>query len=340
MTSPFRHFIRSLGWILIVILGFEVLLRLTVLDHRVGYIYDPQWGSRRTGGSSIRWGLEGYGVTRFSSLGEIETPFSGGAEVVVLGDSHTEGLQVGSEANFVSVAETLLRARGIPADLRNLADSGLDLPDYVYQIPLLLKSGAPRGFVIQLTTGDVLPPDRDATNRFSFIDENRFEIAHTPPVDLGTPKRRAIQSLSLLDYGLYRFKEITTRAAAGTAGAAGSGAFEEQAFRRNARRQLLALSSVLSDVPTILILLPFHPRIEGRTIRLTARDFEILVEEASRIPKWKILDPSATFNRMASQGRFPRGFPSTSPPGTGHLNVAGHRELGTLLAEQLVEILK
>src|SRR5258706_15706165 len=106
------------------------------------------------------------------------------------------------------------------------------LPECVYRIPLLRKSGKPRALGVQLTSRDFTPVERDAPNRFAFIDENRFEIAHAPPLDLGTPKRTAMQSLSLLEYGVYRFKEIASRSAAGAAESTGPKALDEEGFRK------------------------------------------------------------------------------------------------------------
>jgi len=69
--------------------------------------------------------------------------------VVVIGDSHTEALQVDDAAKFVSVAETELRRRWQLIDLDNLGFSGR-IADYIRLGPAVMSRYRPVAVVIQL----------------------------------------------------------------------------------------------------------------------------------------------------------------------------------------------
>jgi hypothetical protein len=339
MALATRPWISRVRWVLLALLCMELILRWSVRYSDSTYSYDAEWGSRKMPGSIVRWGTEGYGLTRYSAPGEIETPYSGGTTVVILGDSHTESFQVGSENNFVSIAERQLREQGIFADLRNMGESGLDLVDYVYRIPLIRKVFNPKVLVIQLATGDFEQESARSENLFVETGADHPVVRHNPPRNLNTTAWRIKESVSLLDYGSQRFKELFLRR--GNAEAAIPPSPEEDGkWRERLTRQLLALKAVIGDLPTVILPLPYEPLLSKKRIERTSPRYQILLEELRRIETWNVIDPSGDFNKLIDQGQFPRGFMNSSSPGSGHLNAAGHARVGLLLSHRLTGLLQ
>ena len=88
----------------------------------------------------------------------------------------------------------------------------------------------------------------------------------------------------------------------------------------------------------ILLILPFVPRIASGNIVTVDPEYERLlstIRPAIRDkPGWQLVDPLPDFQRLLGHGVLPRGFQNTRP-GSGHLNVVGHRAVAELLAEAI-----
>lgn len=140
----------------------EGLVRFCVLGPGTLFAADPDIGKVPMRGTHVLWGTEGYGRTAYSGNGEIATPFTGGPSVVVIGDSHTEALQVDDAAKFISVAETELRRRGQLLDLHNVGFSGGTIAAYVGLGPAVMSRYRPVAVVMQLSSEDFGAETSDA----------------------------------------------------------------------------------------------------------------------------------------------------------------------------------
>jgi len=103
-------------------------------------------------------------------------------------------------------------------------------------------------------------------------------------------------------------------------------------------QQLELLGRAYPDLPVILLLLPFVPRVDTGTVVTDDPEYQRLLatirSTIRRFPGWEVVDPLSAFRSLAERRTLPRGF-ANSRPGTGHLNAVGHRVVGNLLADAL-----
>src|SRR5215475_11125079 len=96
-----------------------------------------------------------------------------------------------------------------------------------------------------------------------------------------------------------------------------------QARRRPRDSELGLLRQTYPDVPVILLLLPFVPRVQTGTVITDDPDYQrLLATIRSTIRGYsgcQVLDPLSAFQSLAERRMLPRGF-ANSRPGTGHLN--------------------
>jgi len=324
----------------------EGLVRFCVLGPGTLFAADPDIGKVPMRGTHVLWGTEGYGRTAYSGNGEIATPFTGRPSVVVIGDSHTEALQVDDAAKFVSVAETELRRRGQVFDLHNLGFSGGTIADYVRLGPAVMSRYRPVAVVIQLSPEDFGAEtfEADHLNRFEKESDGALRLVHRD-LGVGSPSlgARVKHAFALVNYSELRFLRIAERRAhAASAPGAESDAAPAQALQWDTvPRELGLLRQAYPDVPVILLLLPFVPRVQTGTVITDDPDYQrLLATIRSTIhgySGWQVLDPLSAFQSLAERRMLPRGF-ANSRPGTGHLNTIGHRVVGHLLADALSAI--
>ena len=135
----------------------------------------------------ILWGKEGYALTQYEKWGEIRTPHHDGKkdnDVIILGDSQTEGLQVGDDYKFTSVAETVLRQDGYDVDLHNMGRSGLAMADYVSWIPPYQALYRSKVIVVQLTENDFIESfHMGQFNYFVTADNEKIDISEVSNVE-------------------------------------------------------------------------------------------------------------------------------------------------------------
>lgn len=336
-------------WILLVLLVMEIALRII--------IYNPPFNSVRTNwfgwavpqGSYTLWGKEGYAITRFSGKipGEIQTPFEGGEDILVLGDSFTEALQVPNDQKYASVAESILYRDGYNFDLHNLGDSGLAMADYVSRIPKYKTLYNPKAIIVQLKTNDFIEAfNKEQHNYFVAKNSQIVDIIHTEKIK---GKFSVADTLSpnfiftLWEHGQGRFgalkkEQKTTPPALQTSDATLT---EIQQFDANLAKQEMNLLLEASDeVPLILIVLPSAPRISGGHMEINDPEHESLMSFLSNYPQVILVDPLAEFQNLALSGYLPMGFFNSTNPGSGHLNRYGHEILGKLVAQTIEASLK
>ena len=144
----FKYGFQFAGWALLLLLGTEVFTRLAIVS-------TPPLSSKVNGGGVEIYGIEGYGIIYYLPNLEIATPYSGGENIVTLGDSYTQARHSLFWKNFSSVAETELRSSGHPMDVRNFGYMASALPYYIGIGESLLETYQPRVVVIQIAMHDL-----------------------------------------------------------------------------------------------------------------------------------------------------------------------------------------
>jgi hypothetical protein len=113
----------------VALLGLEIAIRATGLDHPLCWEPDPHVGWWHIPGSRMHWTSEGDGWVEINSLGmrDVErkvekTP--GVLRIAVFGDSMTEGVQVNLDQTYTQQLERRLKDRGIAAEVLNFGLNG------------------------------------------------------------------------------------------------------------------------------------------------------------------------------------------------------------------------
>ena len=303
----------------------------------------------------ILWGKEGYAITQYEKWGEIRTPYHDGKkdnDVIVLGDSQTECLQVGDNFKFVSVAETTLRSGGFDLDLHNLGRSGLAMADYISWIPAYQPLYHPKVIVLQLTANDFTEAfHKDMFNNFVLRDDNKIEMVHTYDFSSGF-KQKAREGYYLpsqieaLGYQRWQFMQGSIGSASadkadlGVAGDIPDKTVDLEIFNPElADQQMKMLIDASGGVPLVVVLLPTAPYISGNEIQMVDPAHEQLKDFMKRYPGITLVDPLPEFQQLASAGYLPRGF-FNGAPGSGHLNINGNAIVGRLLAKTIEQVLE
>jgi hypothetical protein len=339
--------VSSIGLTLAI---FEGILRLVVYSVAVRYSYDPSWGNQVTRGSAIHWALEGSGTTRYLVDGEVATPFLDGTSVVVVGDSHSEARQVDDDQNFISVAERQLRQSGRPVDLHNLGQNGFTVPDYIFLAPLLEQRYHPSVTVIEIWVKnfDVANTfDSSQSNHFVSTPDGSLALRHTPPKNLNTRAGNLRRSLTLVDYGLKRVDDLRSSIVERVRqlvrlrapGESPAKAPYLAAGAAITALEVKALQDAYAGQKVVIVLLPTGPHLDdGRLVTEPPPDEAELLALLQAVPGWRVVYPADEFTHLVETGALPRGFANTVP-GSGHLNVAGHRIVGTQLANALKDLI-
>lgn len=312
-----RYLAKAAAGVLLVLAGFEITVRLFALSTDRRFVVDPVLGRVVAAGSVVRWGSEGWGTTHFTANGEIATPHSGGPNVVVLGDSHTEAFQVDDDRKFVSLAERQLWQRGRRLDLRNFGRSGGSMADFVWLTRRLRERLRPAAFVIQLEEYDFdhRAFDSSRPNFFAWRPGGRIELDHAAVLAGSKPP-----GIAMLGYAEHRLQQIFSKPAGAPVhgGAGGSVTLQAELLREAA-----------GSVPVILLLLPYSPYASNSETFATLR----------HVLPWPYVDPSTEFLASRERGRDPRTFFNEVPAGA-HLNRDGHAIVAALLAAEIERVLR
>ena len=345
--KPARSLRSTSAWLIGLValgVGTELAFRSTMSFQSQGVVRDSLRGYLPASGAWVRWTLEGKGLTHYSGAGEISTPFEDGENVPILGDSFTEALQVDNDLKFASVAERLLRERGICLNIRNLGYMGLGIPDYVLAAEKIRATFRPRVVVVQLSASDFGPEafsaDRPVHFRRSLSGELEIELS---------PRQHLQEQGGVGDGALAGIQDAARRLVVVSAGRRRLNAWKRGMLGReqvHVRGQAFDLETALDELEMLLkawdgtilvaVWIPVVPCIEGRTVQVVQQKEHLAVLSLMRIQaRMKVVDPTPAFVELYTKHKkLPRGFANSSP-GTGHLNQAGHRIVGELLAEAL-----
>jgi len=365
----FSRYLAQLSlWCFLSLLVIEVTLRAV--------IYNPplrrdsaNWAGDIPGVHSVMlWGKEGYGITQYEKWGEIRTPYydkEKNNDVIVLGDSQTECLQVNDSVKFTSVAETIVRQDGYDLDLHNLGRSGLAMADYVSWIPPFISLYRPKVIVVQLTENDFIESFQlGQFNNFVFRDNGEIDLIQTYDISSGFKqkvRRKYYFDSQIKELGYQRWylmggatgnllaeifnpmakaKPLVENAAPESIGSTPAENVSTEIFTTQlAEPQMKMLLDVSEGIPLVVVLLPTAPFISGDKIQMVDPTHERLKEFIEHYPEITIVDPLPEFQQLASSGRLPRGF-FNSTPGRGHLNKYGNEIVGRLLAKAVEQVLE
>ena len=348
-------------WCLIVLIGMELILRVTVYSRPLLY-RGSNLGSVPVDGSLYLWGREGYAITQYDEpAGEIHTPFYGGDSIIILGDSITEGLQVPDNQKYASVTETVLRQDGYKVDVHNLGRSGEAMADYVSWMGVYLSLYHPKAIVVELQQNDFVESFQPVRTNY-FLAENSIiiDIVHRNEItddyrasnflDLGSPffmfsefgeqrlaqMKSQVLPLAFPVFGAQSQAQLTPQAASSSASS-----IPDEFDTVLARQEMDLLIQTCRGVPLIVVTFPVEaPTIDGNQITMSDPEQESLKRFLSNYPQVTLVDPLPAFQSLVLSGYLPRGFINSTIPGWGHLNRRGNEALGNLLAKTIEEVLK
>lgn len=320
-------------WLALALILIEVILHLTLYSSPLQFTPGGYMGQNPVAGSVLVSGKEGYGITHYGVGGEIAGPSdsSPGIDVIVLGDSLTEAMQVMDSEKYTEVAERILKQSGLPVHVHNFGTSGACPSDYTYfveNVGKIVPRLEPKIIVIQLSTNDENddPFVETRNNYFSADADGSFSVNHNDEIGNAeeTKVRQIARASSIVK--LIRNRYLPGRAPRTTM---------DVSFDR----QLEALRKATAGYPVIMLPLPDEPIIQNDSLTFEDKDYEQLRDRLKAVPEWQVIDPLPEFINITLQGHLPRGFTNTLP-GTGHMNVWGHEIVGKLLAQKILEMEK
>lgn len=340
-----KYLEQFLGWTLLLLLATEIFTRLTVVS-------SPPFDSKVNGGGIEIYGLEGYGIIYYLPNMEIATPYSGGENVVTLGDSYTQARHSLFWRNFSSIAETELRSSGYEADIRNFGYMASALPYYLGISESLLETYHPKIVVIQIATHDLSSErvfDPKAPFYFDITDSGELVLKSRPRESEGYLKlasripnapvftfntRFAVETYLNIQHGQKTQQpddDADPESVVVTGEAAG-----ENAKEKFIAQELTLIESAYGEIPIVFV---FRPAFSKKRLEFyydaETRDF---ISKVKQYPSWSVLCVDAAFNQSFQNGRSPLGFGNTDPF-SGHWNATGHRIVGQELADILKELL-
>jgi lysophospholipase L1-like esterase len=326
-----RYVAKSTTWIVVAFGLCELILQATI-SRLPEMNYEEGWGAVPVSGTMRFWGEEGYGITHYLAHGEIATPFDDGiTSIVVLGDSHTEAFHVSDDNKFISVAEIIIRSNGKVINLHNFGKSGNSIADYIYIAPLVKQYYSPEVVIIQINTND----GKDA---FNAEKRNYFIVNASSDLELHHNEKRYNEFYNkfrsvIFSIGKKRYSLLKNK----TDISAHLHPVKIKDSNTRMDDQLRLLKEAYLGTRVILLLLPYTPNIDKDKLNFNDGEYITLLENVEESGDFFIINPRSDFEQLVESGYLPRGF-KNSLPGEGHLNIYGHRIIGELLAEKILEI--
>lgn len=348
-----KYALRFTGWTALLLLITELFIRFAIVS-------TPPFSSKVNGGGVEIYGIEGYGLVYYLPNMEIATPYSGGDNIVTMGDSFTQARQILFWNNYSSVAEKELRSSGYSLDVRNFGYMASALPYYIGIGDGLIKTYHPRLVVIQLALNDFTGPRVfDRTVPFYFVKksgqliftdqskkDNRWgklpeRITSNPGFSFYF--RSSIETLLDIRKGQNTVAPDEAPRSAGATNSASTPAAANKSDDINKismestySQELSFLEAAYGDIPIIFILRPdFSDKQQAFSY---GKNLDLLVSLIEQRPSWSVIYLDSAFNKSFKKGISPIGFGNTDPF-SGHWNNRGHEIVGTLLAERIAEIL-
>jgi hypothetical protein len=237
------------------------------------------------------------------------------------------------------VLATGLRAAGLPLPVLNAGASGLSLPDYLERAASDRERFRVAWTVVQL---------RDDDLEHAAWDESRTHLARAADGSLllepvaprlsriGALLRPLTSRSALLAYGRMRALEFARAARAEPPLFSATSARGATAPRRDypIEDELALLNAAWLGRVTVLYLAAFDPKRPNEP----ASDTERRIFAACATHGWSCVNLRESFAEFAARWEAPYGF-ANSGWNRGHMNAAGHRAAGALLARELSKAL-
>lgn len=336
-----------LVWNLIT-MAFIKWMPAGVVDPELGLVY-------RVNAPLVR-GEEGWSAFVTDSRGFNNDDMDVPVDVLVIGDSMTEALQVPRHANFVSQTAHLLSGTQPQIRIYNAGHSGLGLADYLVQASGLTRTFQPKVIVVVFTWKDFGSDATETSQRnFLALDSDSWLLRGQPVV---ARKTKGLKARTLEDLNkIFPLVKLTTERV-------GDSTFAQAWGERN---PFLPASIPLSPPPkdypraglaswgvarlkdcfgesTVVLFIREAPRLGTPHAyqRETPEDQQVASELATACQEQGLvfIDTNESFQVLSlTEHRFPRGL-SNSSPDDGHLNEAGHKAVASVLAPALLEVLK
>ena len=302
----------------------------------------PGLGSILAPGVEIRWAIEGDGASQWNAAGVrgAAMPDPQAPSVLVRGDSFTEALMLDDGDTFPVVLAAGLRAAGLPLPVLNAGASGQSLPDYLERAASDRERFRVAWTVVQVRDDDLERAawDESRTHFARAADGSlRLEpVAPPPPARIGALLRPLTNRSALFGYGRMRALEFARAARAEPPLFSATTARAAPAPRRDypIEDEVSLLNAAWQGRVTVLYLAVFDPE----RPREPASDTERRLFAACAAQGGSCVNLRESFPEFAARWEAPYGF-ANSNWNTGHMNAAGHRAAGALLARELVKTL-
>lgn len=341
------------GASLTAVLLWNAILALLVLQHPT-MIHDDVWGVHYPAYADVMVGTEGYAHVKMDQYGfnNTDAVYQGhGQRLVMLGDSHTESLQVPRAANFSS---RLAQKLGDGFQVINLGVGDNSMANHMYIAPQVQKVLHPDLVVLQVTSDDFyvdavradksirLVPDRQG-----FAVQTHFALSPLQQMKQrlkSSPVAATILESSFTKYAFNRL--VKWRGAFGgsenTAVAAGEQPGAQPDVPAIIDFEMQTLAHVFPRV--VVVYLPMTPYMNGRKVIFDesqdAVAIKSLVNQKAAALGWGFIDMSGSFAQAyTEQAQMTRGFDNTRP-GVGHLNSYGHQLVADALHAYVHNYLK
>jgi hypothetical protein len=350
------HWLQTILWIFFFLFLFEIGIRTLIMKPPLEE-FKPGWGMVPVDNSYEVVGYEGYSVTRYVENGEIQSPFTDGTSVVVLGDSTTKGAEVADSEKYVNLTESILRERGLKVDLHNLGSAERNIADSVYQAPAVIAAYSPKIVVVQanLNTFEI-SFEETRKNHFVLDKDEKAQLVHRDETS-SVVRHNIVSSSGLLSFIAYRWMFVRASMetsypylfSAEQAASAGPETSPEVQGGRNAKESvkfLAAVRALMDAYPNskivflIISQVPKVPVERSQEILWVSNEDELLVDGLLQMPGVYVVYPNKAFQQQYEQDKvLPRGF-FNSPPNLGHLNEYGNEAVAAVLADALEAILR
>jgi lysophospholipase L1-like esterase len=302
-------------------------------------------GSQYYTGRSVRW-KEGYSRLEFDKDG-YRKPVPKGQhahKVLCIGDSFTQGAQVGDDDVYVRQSEELLKKVGVDAAFYNAGGAGLSPTAYIGLGPHYSDTLHPDTVVVQVNEPDFREDRRDMTRVYAVKDDGtNFTLVKNKANASGVfgPKAlRKIPGAVSIMHLANKSSLFQTMLANTTKGDPVDRKKKKKSADKNQEDAIVrryvpwAVTELKKAYPNLVIV--FIPGMDYFKPNDKADVAEAIMPEVCREQRVPLVSMRSVYLDYFHQtGVLPHGFPNTTP-GTGHINAIGHR----LLAEQLSKTLE
>ena len=323
-----RARIPALCGIALALITFEVAFRFllfgtTYLDPRIHRVVRTE--RHRLG--------EGFGLANWDERGIRLSPHACAncPQVLVIGDSYTEGFQVNDDQTYAAVAESLLAAQR-PLRLLNAGFATASPANYVVDAARYRRRIKPTWVIIQLSADD-LGPDAFHQDKVHFRQErDGLKLEVPAPYDYGLISRTLgglRERSALLNFAIGHI-DVARHGPTGPpwfrAGSEATAPVVVEAPRTYPlERELDLMRSSYENRVTFLFLPLFNHPVENEETRFV---------RYCQMTHVSCVNFRSSFGEFQRAGTAPYGFPNSRFAG-GHLNAAGHEAVARLLVAEI-----